>query len=104
MTTNTKQVERILNRGLTVAELLDVLESCNPDARVVFVCDYGDHCHTQQALPVGEAEELHHDYDELRESAYSQSGLALCERRRDDDDEDDEPGHGGQNFDVVVLK
>ena len=68
-------------RTRTVAELIEELEQFDKDALVMFVCDYGDHCHTQQALPVREVEE--YTTRDLRDSAYSQSRIALEPRDSD---------------------
>jgi hypothetical protein len=85
-----------LQNALTVRQLIETLEGEDPNAVVVFACDYGDRSHTQQAIPVESAEKL---YSQIRESAYSQSGLAVC----DEDDEDEcELFDGEQN--VVILK
>ena len=45
-------VERALAHGLTVAELIEALQDMPEDAIVVFGSDYGDICHTEQALVV----------------------------------------------------
>lgn len=68
-------------RTLTVGQLRDLLADYGDDLPVVFSCDYGDYCHTEQALPI-----RGHDVFEvvLEESAYSQSGFAVA----DDDDYD----------------
>lgn len=88
---------RQLRNALTVAQLIEALQECNPEAKVVFTCDYGDHCHTQQALPLEEVRDL--DFCErLENSAYSQSGLALCEYDPLDEGEPSKPQL------VVVLK
>lgn len=63
--------------GMTVADLICELEGCNPDAKVLFVCDYGDYHHTQQALPVNEISTM--PMSALVESAYSQSRIACVE-------------------------
>jgi hypothetical protein len=90
-----REVERTLRRGLTVAELIEQLLTYPPEAKVVFVCDYGDYAHTQQALPVCEAHASDDEGYRLKASAYSQSGLALYEADPDDDeDEDDEEASG----------
>lgn len=86
---------------MTVRELIDALESEDENALVYFVCDYGDHTHTQQALPVKEIEGGH----SLVKSAYSRSGLALKESdddEREGPDEDSETGDEGDR--VVVLQ
>ena len=56
----------------------------SPEAVPLFVLDYGDYCHTQQALPVTEVRGLE-EAEVIQESAYSKSGLALeeVERRRE---------------------
>ena len=75
-------------RTLTVARLIDLLEGESPDALVIFSTDYGDHHHTQQALPLrGELETV-----TIEKSAYSNSGFAIAEPDEDGDDEsgDDE--------------
>lgn len=48
--------EKKLN-GMTVAELIERLESCDPDARVVFAFDYGDRQHTEVVSCVDDVEE-----------------------------------------------
>ncbi len=69
-------------RTITVARLLDLLRDEDPEARVIFTADYGDHARTAQALPIrGEVEEVL-----IERSAYSASGYALA----DDDEHDDE--------------
>jgi len=70
-----------LCHALTVEQLIEALQDQNPDSVVVFACDYGDHCHTKQALPVESVEKL---YDQIKESGYSQSGLAICEEDSED--------------------
>lgn len=79
---------------MTVRELIDALESEDENALVYFVCDYGDHHHTQQALPVKTVESGH----TLEKSAYSRSGLALKDIDHDGDREEGEPDR------VVVLQ
>lgn len=60
-------------KTLTVAELIDLLQDQDPDARVIFSTDYGDYSRTEQALP------LKGDIDEVfvEKSAYSNSGFAV---------------------------
>ena len=82
------RVDRILERGLTAAQLIEKLQDMPADAVPVFACDYGDHTHTQQIFPITEVEELNQSGFTLRESAYSQSGVAL--REVDEDDYDTE--------------
>ena len=86
--------------GITVADLIAELETMNQDAKVLFVCDYGDYHHTQQALPVNEIVEA--DTGDLEESAYSQSRVAFIEER-DANDEPDEDGED-ETEPVVILK
>lgn len=93
------RIERVLSRGMTVAELVEELRQLDQDAVVAFACDYGDISHTEQLLPVGTADEL--CYETVEESAYSHSGIAVRALGDEDSDEDldgeDEPL-------VVVLR
>lgn len=78
--------------GLTVAELREQLEDMDPSAIVLMISDYGDHCHTAQALPIKDVEEI--DEADLEETAYSNSGWALNTGRMDHgapDDGDERP-------------
>lgn len=82
-------------RTITVAQLLEALEGEDPEALVVFSTDYGDYCHTQQALPLkGELEEV-----EIKESGYSNSGFAIIEE--EDRDDDEEPEVEGAKYLVI---
>ena len=102
---------RELQNALTVAELIEYLQDMPEDARVMFTCDYGDYCHTQQLLPVASVGLPQESDWVIRESAYSQSGLAIEPVAEDEFDEsdsedytpssesDDETGEGM----VVVL-
>lgn len=91
----TQNLERKLKYALTVEELIQTLQDLPQDAKVLFACDYGDHHHTQQALPVKEVEILESDKI-LKESAYSQSGLAV-------EDADAEDHEDVENPTVVIL-
>jgi len=95
------QLPRQAKQALTVRDLIEELEALNPDAKVVFACDYGDHCHTQQALPVTNVRVIEDD-EYLSESAYSQSGMALRERDEDDDEDTEDEGEG--NEPVIILQ
>ena len=95
----TEQVERKLANAMTVRQLIKALADEDPDAYVLFTCDYGDHCHTQQALPVKVVEDMQPDTERIEESAYSQSGLALAELDDEDDELEDYDGPA-----VVILR
>lgn len=72
---------------LTVQELISILEDVPEDQRdkpVVFVCDYGDYGHTQQALGISSISD---EPQPLYESGYSHSGFAVIDK---DDSEDEE--------------
>jgi hypothetical protein len=63
---------------LTVNELIELLQErveldpANGEMGVLFAVDYGDHCHTEQALGIdGRIEEVG-----ITKSGYSQSGFA----------------------------
>ena len=88
-------VERALARGLTVAELIEALQDMPDDAIVVFGSDYGDICHTEQALVVSQVEELDEATERLDVSAYSHSGIAIEKRDDDERDEDESPATRG---------
>jgi hypothetical protein len=80
----------------------------DPDARVVFACDYGDISSTQQALFVQDAIEV--DERDFEESGYSHSGIAFVEDDESaevDVDEAGDPVLTDDDFDprpVVVLR
>lgn len=62
-------------KTITVAELIEILQEAEPTARVIFSTDYGDHTHTEQALPLcGEIEEVL-----ITKTAYSNSGFAIVD-------------------------
>ena len=86
-------------RTLTVNQLLNLLEGEDPDALVVVSCDYGDICHTQQAI--GFRGELIDGV--LTDSAYSHSGKAVVvadeEEYEDLVDDEDRPAQR-----VMVLR
>ena len=102
MRTLTQRDLHTLKTGMTVRDLIDELSTFDEDAIVVFACDYGDICHTQQALPVSSAAEIDPDEERVVRSAYSQSGLAVEEVERDEDDEPLTDEYDGPA--VVVLR
>lgn len=85
-----------MSKGLTVQELINELQyladNGEGDKEVYFGCDYGDYCHTEQALPVRYVE-----YGKLKKSAYSHSGMAF-ESQDEDLDEDE----AEENEDTVI--
>lgn len=99
MAKSKKQERRFPFMTLTVRELREALEDEEDDAHVVLVADYGDHCHTQQALPIMDV-----TVTKMKESGYSASGWAVldAESRYDEDDED-EDGEDRGTFEVVAL-
>jgi len=70
-------VESKLQNGITVGDLMEELKRFDPEAVVVFGCDYGDHGHTEQALPVESVDSLHEGSERIEKTAYSRSGLAI---------------------------
>jgi len=81
-------------KTLTVAELIELLQDQDPDAKVIFSTNYGDYHRTQQALPIEGR-----DFEEVKitKSAYSNSGFAVVSQDdddgsfdREDDDQEDE--------------
>ena len=77
---------RQLRRALTVSDLIEQLQEMPEDAIPLFVCDYGDYHHTQQALPVMAVAALE-SLETVVESAYSQSGLAINSADEEDEEE-----------------
>jgi len=96
-------VHRSLRKALTVAELIETLQSFPEDARVVFGCDYGDYHHTEQALPVESADEIEGTFEILTESAYSHSHVSITQIDTGDEDVDTEDPDADE-MKVVVLR
>lgn len=100
------EVEQVLEQSYTVRQLIKDLQDCDLDARVLFVCNYGDYHSTQQALPFSEITE--HESDVLRESGYSQSGIAFTDPDEGKPDEDAESEVKGEDevetCPVVILQ
>ena len=98
------KVQRTLGGALTVGELIEILQGCPEDARIVFTCDYGDYGHTQQALPVRAVGSLDEQGGTLQPSGYSQSGLAISRSDDEDDEDADRPATDAESGpDVIVL-
>ena len=77
MNANKRQLNTI-----TVGELIELLQDQDPEAKVAFSSDYGDHCHTQQVLTIsGDV-----NSEALYESAYSDSGFSVVKDSNDEDD------------------
>ncbi len=77
MSQNLTKIDRALAHGMTVAQLIEALQDMPEDAIVVFGSDYGDICHTEQALVVRRVEELDVETERLETSACSHSGIAI---------------------------
>jgi hypothetical protein len=90
---------------MTVAELVEALQDRPEDAIVVFGSDYGDICHTEQALVVRRVEELDDETERLEASAYSNSGIAIesIVDGAESGDESDESSDDDAR-DVVILR
>ena len=93
--------KEILNRGITVAELIEALQSQSPTARVVFAADYGDISHTVQALVVKDVEAV--DFNDISETGYSQSGLCIFNSSGELDSDDEIYAAKQDEEQVVVL-
>lgn len=82
-------VSEVMEKCYTRRQLIEALggeltdESLDGDDPVFFTCDYGDHCHTEQALPVGEI--LDAESSDMRTTAYSHSGICLVENCYEED-------------------
>ena len=77
MKTTREEIQDTLQRGMTVADLINQLRHMDPQAYVLFACNYGDYHRTQQALPVEDISLV--DSAQLYGSAYSHSGMALID-------------------------
>ena len=102
MSQNQTKIDRALAGGLTVAQLIEALEDMPEDAVVVFGSDYGDICHTEQALVVTKVEELDDATERLEASAYSHSGIAI-EPIVDATDADDAEASVAEDANHVVI-
>ena len=104
MSQNHTKIDRALAGGMTVAQLIEALQDMPEDAVVVFGSDYGDICHTEQALVVTKVEELDDATERLEASAYSHSGIAIepivdaTEAGGDEASVDDDANH------LVILR
>ena len=84
-------VEKVLQNGMTVGELIAELESMDPDSIVCMISHYGDYGRTMQAMTVKHIEQ--EPIGRFVESRYSDSGVALIDildEREGDDEGDDE--------------
>ena len=97
------EIDRTLAGGMTVAQLIEALEDMPEDAVVVFGSDYGDICHTEQALVVCKVEELDEATERLETSAYSHSGIAI-ESIVDAAECDDDVPAAEETARVVILR
>ncbi len=98
----TNRTERVLRQhAWTVGDLIRELSDFDENSPVVFACDYGDHCHTEQALPIEQAEAL--PAHRFSDTAYSNSGVRIS---RDDDEDEERPvsEDGEDELLVVVLR
>ena len=81
---------------MTAAQLIERLQECDPDAPVLFTCNYGDYGRTMQALPIAEIDE--YLSTDITASAYSNSGLEFGSDGIGQGEDDDE------SFAVVILQ
>lgn len=92
----------LARRTLTVRKLMEMLEDLDGDLPVVISADYGDYCHTMQALSIDEVIEC-----EVVESGYSGSGYAVPKDDApswDDDEDEEEDGEKEEPQMFVVLR
>jgi hypothetical protein len=102
MCQNQTKIDRALARGMTVAQLIEALQDMPEDAVVLFGSDYGDICHTEQALVVRGVEELDVETERLETSAYSHSGIAI-EPIVDATEADDAEASAAEDAHQVVI-
>ena len=103
MSQNQNELDRALDCGMTVAQLIEALEDMPDDAVVVFGSDYGDICHTEQALVVGRVDEIDPGTERIETSAYSHSGIAI-EPIVDSAECDDERPAAVETSRIVILR
>jgi hypothetical protein len=85
---------------MTVADLIAALVDFDPKAEVMLTSDYGDHCHTEQALEIEDVEEV-----ALEKSGYSATGWAVPSDEEDeDDDEEEEAPRAKKRRTVVAIR
>ena len=77
-------LKRKLDNGLTVAELIDELQSMDPNARVVFTYPSGDYWRSELARVVETVDEA-----ETRDVRWSEYHRELEYKPRDDDEDDE---------------
>jgi hypothetical protein len=87
---------------LTVEDLIEELQGMDQKARVIFACDFGDHAHTEQALPVMSVEPIFAGEHALYDTAYSESGVGI--REIDDIDELVPSDEAHKHVIAVVLR
>lgn len=72
------EIHNVMEQAMTAKQVREMLENVDDDSRVFFVCNYGDHHNTPQALPVceviGDC-----SVGNLATTAYSQSGVQMIE-------------------------
>src|SRR5262245_44806234 len=98
--TTPERIGQKLRNGMSVADLIEMLQDCDPAAKVVFQSDYKDYTHTQQLIRIDEVEAFNPDQYRIYETAYSESGLAVDAIEEDDTDGNDEQ----DSVSVVVLR
>lgn len=87
-------------RTLTVGDLKALLADHDDDTSVIFSCDYGDICHTKQALPLkGDTEMV-----AIEDSAYSNSGYALADRDHGDYDDGPDTIEDGDEAKYLLIR
>lgn len=98
------EVSEVTDRAMTTRQLISHLLSLDPgtdekggEARILFTCDYGDYGHTQQAIPVEEADM--YCSSNLHTTGHSTSGICL---ERDEPSDPSEPTD--DDYDVILLQ
>ena len=106
---NREDLPRFLENCMTVGDLRAMLEDFDNDSKVLLTSDYGDHHHTEQALPIESVELLDEDpFRCLAPSGYSQSGVAIQETYNDEEEDEledlDEEREESDEIEVVLLR
>jgi hypothetical protein len=77
-------VEKMLDRSMTVGDVIEALKRLPKDAPVGFISPYGDYHKTMQFLNITDVRTIE-PHEVIETTAYSNSGLRLRDRESDDE-------------------
>lgn len=100
--TATQEIRRMLASCITVGDLISELEQYDRELPVILTADYGDHCHTEQALPLLSISES--AGCTLKESGYSKSGVAVEDHADEDYDPELDEAQAEERTACIILR